>query len=57
MARDQIKPTIPAYSFLSIRGAIFANTFNNNYFSVSFGCPESRSSGGVNPNEASCSFA
>ena len=50
-AQYKIQPSIPTYSLLSICGNVFANSFDNQLISISFGCPESRKNGGVNDNE------
>src|SRR4030042_2642373 len=44
-------PTIPPYSILSVCGKVFANCYINKLVSVSFGCHESRKSGGIEKNE------
>jgi uncharacterized protein (DUF169 family) len=51
MAKIKVKPSIPPNFFLSVCGNIFANSYRNQAVSISFGCPESRKSGGIGKNE------
>jgi len=51
LAKNNIKPTIRPFSLLSVCGNVFSNTLKNQAVSISFGCPESRKSGGVEENE------
>jgi uncharacterized protein (DUF169 family) len=51
-ARMKIQPFVPPYSLHSICGNVFSRAYENNQISVSFGCPESRKFGGVQPEEA-----
>jgi uncharacterized protein (DUF169 family) len=51
LAKDKIIPSIPPYSILSVCGNVFANCYRNKLVSISFGCPESRKSGGINDCE------
>lgn len=50
-ARMKIQPFLPPYSLHSICGNVFSRAYENNLISVSFGCPESRNFGGVQPEE------
>jgi uncharacterized protein (DUF169 family) len=43
-------PIVKPFSFLSVCGNVFISTFKSANMSVSFGCPESRSYGGVKDN-------
>jgi uncharacterized protein (DUF169 family) len=43
-------PLISPYTFLSVCGNVFVNTYKHRTMSISFGCPESRSFGGVKDN-------
>jgi uncharacterized protein (DUF169 family) len=43
-------PIIKPYTFMSVCGSVFANTYKHGVISVSFGCPESRKYGGVKDN-------
>ncbi len=54
LARKEIQAHIAPYSLLSICGNVFVRTYNNNSVNISFGCPESRKSGGVSDNEVVC---
>jgi len=56
LAKRRIKPSIPAYSLLSVCGNVFANTYKNHVVSISFGCPESRKYGGIDNNEIVLGF-
>jgi uncharacterized protein (DUF169 family) len=51
LAKLEIIPSIPSYSFLSVCGNVFANCYLNQVVSISFGCPESRKNGGIGKNE------
>jgi len=51
LAKHNIMPSIPPYSLLSVCGNVFANCYINRTVSISFGCPESRKSGGIEGNE------
>jgi len=51
LARLEICPSIPCYSFLSVCGNIFANCYLNQVPCLSFGCVESRNHGGIGKNE------
>ena len=51
LAKNSIKPVIRPWSLLSVCGNVFSNTLKNNSVSISFGCSESRKSGGVKENE------
>jgi Uncharacterised ArCR, COG2043 len=51
IAKAEIKPLIPPYSLLSVCGNVFVNCVINQMVSISFGCPESRISGGIGKNE------
>lgn len=51
MAKQNIIPSIPPYSLLSVCGNVFANSYINQAISISFGCPESRKFGGIGENE------
>jgi uncharacterized protein (DUF169 family) len=51
LAKNKIKPSLPPYSFLSICGNVFANSYLNQQVSISFGCPESRQHGGIKSSE------
>jgi len=51
LAKLEIMPSIPSYSFLSVCGNVFANCYLNQVVSISFGCPESRKNGGIGKNE------
>ncbi len=51
LAKISVKPSIPQYSLLSVCGNVFANCYVNQVVSISFGCPESRKSGGIGKNE------
>ncbi|MDX9772180.1 MAG: DUF169 domain-containing protein [Bacteroidales bacterium] len=51
LARIGVKPSISPYFFLSVCGGIFATSHINQVVSISFGCPESRASGGIAKNE------
>jgi uncharacterized protein (DUF169 family) len=51
LAKSEIKPSIPSYSFLSVCGNVLANCYLNQVVSISFGCPESRKHGGIAENE------
>jgi len=50
-ARYEKKPSIPAYSLLSVCGNVFTNCYINRQVSISFGCSESRKYGGVEDDE------
>ena len=50
-AKKNIQIGILPYSLLSVCGNVFANTCNNHKVSLSFGCSESRESGGVSDDE------
>lgn len=43
-------PIVMPYTFLSVCGSVFVNTYKSVSMSVSFGCPESRYYGGVKDN-------
>lgn len=43
-------PIVMPYTFLSVCGSVFVNTYISGHMSVSFGCPESRYYGGVKDN-------
>ena len=51
LAKNKISPLLSPYSFLSICGNVFANSYLNQQVSISFGCSESRRYGGVDSNE------
>lgn len=51
LAGAEIKPVVPQYSFLSICGNVFVNSYINKIVTISFGCPESRLHGGVRCDE------
>jgi uncharacterized protein (DUF169 family) len=51
LAKLEIRPSIPSYSFLSVCGNVLANCYFNQVVSISFGCPESRNHGGIGKNE------
>jgi len=51
LAKLGITASVPPYSLLSVCGNVFANCYNNNTVSISFGCPESRKHGGIKNNE------
>jgi uncharacterized protein (DUF169 family) len=51
LAKLEIRPSIPSYSFLSVCGNVFANCYLNQVASISFGCPESRKHGAIGKNE------
>ncbi|MCU0473761.1 MAG: DUF169 domain-containing protein [Bacteroidales bacterium] len=51
LAKMGTKPSILPYFFQSVCGNIFANSYLNDVVSISFGCPESRKSGGIGKNE------
>ena len=51
LAKMGVKPSISPYFFLSICGNVFANCYLNHDVSISFGCPESRKSGGIGEDE------
>ena len=51
LAKVGIKPSIPPYLLLSACGNVLANSYLNKTVSISFGCPESRKSGGIGDNE------
>jgi uncharacterized protein (DUF169 family) len=51
LAKMGVKPSISPYFFLSLCGSIFANSHIKQVVSISFGCPESRISGGIGKNE------
>jgi len=51
LAKMEISPSIPSYSFLSVCGNVLANCYLNQAVSISFGCPESRTHGGIGKNE------
>ena len=51
LAKMKVVPSVSPYTFLSVCGNIFANSYLTNNVSVSFGCPESRKYGGIEENE------
>lgn len=51
LAKIGVKPSIAPYFFLSACGNVFANSCLNKTVSISFGCPESRKSGGIGDDE------
>ena len=51
LAKIAVKPSIPPYFLLSVCGNVFANCYTNQVVSISFGCPESRESGGIEKDE------
>jgi len=51
LAKMEIEPSIPSYSFLSVCGSVLANCYSRQTVSISFGCPESRNQGGIGENE------
>jgi len=51
LAKLEIRPSIPSYSFLSLCGNVIVNCYLNQVVSISFGCPESRNHGGIGKNE------
>ena len=51
LSRIEKKPFVSPYSLLSICGNVFAQSYQQGWVSVSFGCPESRNFGGVKDDE------
>lgn len=51
LAKMGKKAVIAPYFFMSVCGNIFVNSYINKVVSISFGCPESRESGGIGKNE------
>jgi len=51
LAKSEIRPSMPSYSFLSVCGNVLANCYLNQVISISFGCPESRKHGAIGNNE------
>jgi uncharacterized protein (DUF169 family) len=44
-------PSVTPYTCLSVCGNVFANCYLNQKVTISFGCPESRESGGIGKDE------
>jgi len=51
LAKQNIIPSIPPYSLLSVCGNVFTNCVKSGSASISFGCPESRKYGGIKEQE------
>ena len=51
LSKMALIPSVPPYTFLSVCGNLFANCYLNQKVTISFGCPESRESGGIGENE------
>ena len=51
LAKMALIPSVPPYTFLSVCGNVFANCYLNQKVTISFGCPESRASGGIGEDE------
>lgn len=51
LTRMQIKPVISSYNLTSICGSVFSRSYQNKEINISFGCPDSRTHGGVRENE------
>ncbi len=51
LAKMSLMPSIPSYTFLSVCGNVFANCYLNQKATISFGCSESRKSGGIGADE------
>lgn len=51
LAKMALLPSLPPYIFLSVCGNVFANCYLNQEVTISFGCPESRESGGICKDE------
>jgi len=51
LSKMAIIPSAPPYTFLSVCGNVFANCYLNQKVTISFGCPESRESGGIEEDE------
>jgi len=51
LSKMALIPSAPPYTFLSVCGNVFANCYLNQKVTISFGCPESRESGGIGENE------
>ncbi|MBN1985959.1 MAG: DUF169 domain-containing protein [Prolixibacteraceae bacterium] len=56
LAKNEIQPFVSSFSLLSVCGNVFSSCYQNNRVSLSFGCPESRKSGGIAPNEVVMGF-
>ncbi|MBN2610654.1 MAG: DUF169 domain-containing protein [Bacteroidales bacterium] len=50
-AKFEVMPMLPPYSLLSVCGNVFSRCYSGNTISISFGCPESRIHGGIEPGE------
>jgi len=51
LAKMALIPSVPPYILLSVCGNVFANCYLNQKVTISFGCPESRQSGGIGDDE------
>ena len=51
LSKMALLPSVPPYTFLSVCGNVFANCYLNQKVTISFGCPESRESGGIGKDE------
>jgi len=51
LAKMALIPSVLPYIFLSVCGNVFANCYLNQKVTISFGCPESRESGGIGEDE------
>ncbi len=51
LSKMALIPSVPPYTFLSVCGNVFANCYLNQKVTISFGCPESRESGGIGEDE------
>jgi len=51
LSKMALIPSVPPYTFLSVCGNVFANCYLNQKVTISFGCPESRESGGLGKDE------
>jgi uncharacterized protein (DUF169 family) len=51
LSKMALIPSVPPYTFLSVCGNVFANCYLNQKVTISFGCPESRESGGIGKDE------
>lgn len=51
LSKMALIPSVPPYTLLSVCGNVFANCYLNQKVTISFGCPESRESGGIGEDE------
>ena len=51
LSKMALIPSVLPYTFLSVCGNVFANCYLNKKVTISFGCPESRESGGIGKDE------